>query len=90
MPDPHEGAPSNSARRAGRRIVLVLTFLFVLDAVSVSTGLVVYTAWHHDIKNGLFALAFAVLSVRAALSWFLWQGSDQQISDQREQKAEYL
>jgi len=50
-----------------------MTFLFALAAVSVSTGLVVYTAWHHDLKNGLFALSFAVLSTRATLSWILWR-----------------
>ena len=57
----------------GHRIVLVLTFLFVLAIVSGSTGFVVYTALHHDLTDGLFALAFAVLSARAALSWFWWR-----------------
>ena len=55
-------------RSGGRGVVLVLTFLFMLAAVSVSTGLVVYTASRHDLAGGLFALAFAVLSARAALS----------------------
>ena len=57
----------------GRKIVLVLTFLFVLAIVSGSTGFVVYTALRHDLADGLFALAFAVLSARAALSWFWWK-----------------
>ena len=57
-----------------------MTFLFVIAAVSVSTGLVVYTAWLHDLKNGLFALLFAILSVRAALSWYLWHHSYQSAS----------
>jgi uncharacterized integral membrane protein len=57
--------------------MLALTFLFVLAAISVSAGLVVYTAWRHDLTNGLFALAFAVLSARAALSLILWHDSDQ-------------
>jgi hypothetical protein len=62
----------HTERTGERGVVLVLTFLFMLVAVSVSTGLVVYTALRQDLANGLFALAFAVLSARAALSWFLW------------------
>jgi hypothetical protein len=64
-------------RSAGQRATLFLTFLFVLVAVSVSVGLVVYTAWRHDLEDGLFALAFSILSTRAVLSWFLWRGSYQ-------------
>jgi len=60
------------AGRAARGIVLTLTLLFVLAAVSVSTGLVAYTAWRGDLANGLFAILFAVLSAKAALSWMLW------------------
>ena len=63
--------------------MLALTFLLALAAVSVSTGLVVYTAWLHDLKNGLFALAFAVLSAKMALSWALWRDSDQRDSSYR-------
>lgn len=81
MTDPRDGAPRNAARHTGsstgRGITLALTLLFVLAAVSVSTGLVVYTAWRHDLVDGLFALAFAVLSARAVISWFLWRESDQ-------------
>ena len=78
MADPREKIPESTARHAaqpgsGGKAVLALTFLFTLVAVSVSTGLLVYTAWHHDLKNGLFALSFAVLSARAALSWVLWR-----------------
>ena len=76
MTDPRDGVPRNAARRTGRGVALALTLLFVLAAVSVSAGLVVYTAWHHDLKNGLFALAFAVLSARATLSWFLWRDDE--------------
>ena len=82
MTDPRDVVPRSAARQTeglgGRGVVLVLTFLFVLAAVSVSTGLVVYTASHHNLANGLFAIGFAVLSARAALSCFLW--SSQQIS----------
>ena len=81
MTDPRDVGPRSAARQTersgGRGIVLFLTFLFMLGAVSVSTGLVVYTASRHDFVDGLFALAFAVLSARAALSWFLWRDSDQ-------------
>ncbi len=62
---------------SGRTAMFVLTLLLVLAAALVSAGLVVYTAWHHDLKNGLFALAFAVLSARAVLAWALWYSSDQ-------------
>jgi hypothetical protein len=77
MMDPRDIVPKSAAREAerpdGRGIVLVLTFLFMLAAVFVSTWFVVYTALRHDFANGLFALAFAVLSTRAALSWFWWR-----------------
>jgi hypothetical protein len=65
-------------RSAGQKATLFLTFLFVLVAVAVSAGLVIYTAWRHDLQDGLFALAFAIMSTRAVLSWFLWRGSYQQ------------
>ncbi len=61
------------AGRAAHGIVLAFTLLFVLAAVSVSTGLVAYTAWRGDLANGLFAIVFAVLSAKAALSWMLWR-----------------
>ena len=81
MADTRDGAPRHAGRRTGsgtgRGIALALTLLFVLAAVSVSAGLVVYTAWRHDLVDGLFALAFAILSARAFLSWFLWRESDQ-------------
>ncbi len=81
MTDPRDVAPRSAARQTerpgGRGVVLALTFLFMLAAVSVSTALVVYTASRHDLLDGLFALAFAVLSARAALSWFLWRDSNQ-------------
>ena len=62
-------------RSTGQKATLSLAFLFVLVAVAVSAGLVVYTAWRHDLEDGLFALAFSILSTRAVLSWFLWRGS---------------
>src|SRR5918998_1279514 len=65
--------PREEIRGDSRRTTMfALTLLLVLAAVFVSAGLVVYTAWHHDLKNGLFALAFAVLSARAVLAGILW------------------
>ena len=82
MTDQHDVVSRSAAQGpegpGGRGVVLVLTFLFMLAAISVSTGLVVYTALRRDLADGLFALAFAVLSARAALSWFWW--SSQPIS----------
>ena len=88
MTSPRGGARV-PVRSIGQTIVLALTFLLVLAAIAASTALVVYTALNHDPKNGLFALAFAVLSARAVLSWFLWRKSDQQtvVSD-RQKRAE--
>lgn len=57
--------------------MLAASLIFVLLAISVSCAEVVYTAWLHDLKDGLFALLFAVLSTRAALSWCLWRYSCQ-------------
>ena len=75
-------------RRSGHKIMLALTLFFVLAAAFVSSGLLVYTAWHHDLENGLFALAFAVLSARAGLSWCLWRSSDQQSAIGHQQSRE--
>ncbi len=71
-----ESVARYNERGTGRGVALALTFLFVLAAVFISAGLVVYTAWRHDLESGLFAIAFAVLSVRAVLSWCLWHRSD--------------
>ena len=87
MIDSRHAVPSGARETegpGGRGIVLVLTFLFMLAAVVASTGFVVYTALRHDFADGLFALAFAVLSARAALSWFWW--SSQPISSSADQQ----
>jgi len=60
-------------RRALRVLVLGTTLLFVLAALAISSALVVYTAWIHDLRNGLFALLFAILSAQIALNWLLWR-----------------
>ncbi len=63
-------------RQATGRVTLALTLLFVLAALAVSAGLVVYTAWLHDLNNGPFAVLFAVLSAKATLSWLAWNDQD--------------
>jgi hypothetical protein len=64
------------ARRAFRALVLGITLLFVVAALAVSSALVVYTAWIHDLRNGLFALLFAILSAQIALNWLLWKDDE--------------
>lgn len=66
------------AKRAMGLLVFGLTFLFVVGALLISTALVVYTAWRHDLRNGAFALLFAVLSAQIALNWFLWREEEEE------------
>ncbi len=91
MTDPRDVVPRSAAWETegpgGRGIVLVLTFLFMLAAVVASTGLVVYTAVRHDFADGLFALAFAVLCARAALSWFWWSSQPSSSSADQQHRA---
>jgi hypothetical protein len=85
---PQGETPEHPELRVAHRAVLAVTLLFVLAAVSVSAGLVAYTAWRHDIEDGLFALAFAILSARAALSWCLWLDSSEPSALSRQQDRE--
>jgi hypothetical protein len=62
-------------------IVLGTTLLFVIAALAISSTLVVYTAWLHDLRNGLFALLFAVLSAQIALNWLLWKDDEDAAED---------
>jgi hypothetical protein len=71
-----EPSPDGTVRRALRAIVLGTTLLFVIAALSISSALVVYTAWLHDLRNGLFALLFAILSAQIALNWLLWKDDE--------------
>jgi uncharacterized integral membrane protein len=66
-------------RRAFRTLVLGVTLLFVIAALAVSSTLVVYTAWTHDLRNGLFALLFAILSAQIALNWLLWRDDGEEL-----------
>ena len=81
MPPSAEAArgtqPDGPVRRALRTLLLGVTLLFVVAALAVSSTLVVYTAWLHDLRNGLFALLFAVLSAQIALSWLLWKDDEE-------------
>lgn len=70
------GDHRSQGQQASHRVTLGLTLLFVLAAVSVSAGLVLHTAWRHDLENGPFAVLFAVLSAKAALSWLAWNEQD--------------
>jgi uncharacterized integral membrane protein len=69
--------PDGAVRRTFRVLVLGITLLFVLAALAISSALVVYTAWIHDLRNGLFALLFAVLSAQIALNWLLWREEEE-------------
>jgi len=80
--------PRNGAEREGaaegpdasgaalNKLVLGLTFLFVLLSLAASSSLVVFTAWTHDLRNGAFALAFAVVSARVAMNWLVWKDEE--------------
>lgn len=72
-----ENRPEGTVRWALRGVVLGITLLFVLAALVISSALVVYTAWLHDLRNGVFALLFAVLSAQIALNWILWREDDE-------------
>lgn len=86
MAPPRAQTPERRVRRTAHRVVLAVTLLLVLAAVSVSTGLIVHTALLHDLENGPFAITFAVLSARAALSWRLWQHSSQPSAANRQRE----
>ena len=75
--EPRVGSPQGGlVRRAVRTLILGITLLFVVAALAVSSALVVYTAWIHDLRNGLFALLFAILSAQIALNWLLWKDDE--------------
>ena len=71
-----ESGPDGPVRRALQAIVLGTTLLFVIAALGISSALVIYTAWLHDLRNGLFALLFAILSAQIALNWLLWKDDE--------------
>ena len=71
-----EPGADGPVRRALRAIVLGTTLLFVIAALGISSALLIYTAWLHDLRNGLFALLFAILSAQIALNWILWKDDE--------------
>ena len=70
--------PNGKVRRVLRVFVLAVTLLFVIAALTISSALVVYTAWIHDLRNGVFALLFAILSAQIALNWLLWKDDEEE------------
>jgi hypothetical protein len=56
--------------------LLGTTLFFVIAALVISSALVVYTAWLHQLGNGIFALLFAILSAQIALNWLLWKDDE--------------
>jgi len=64
-------------RRALRVAVLSVTLLFVVAALAISSSLVIYTAYRHELQNGIFALLLAVLSAQIAINWFLWKDEEE-------------
>jgi len=77
--DPPRDEPRRAGpvRRAFRLAVLAVTLLFVVAALAISCALVVYTAYRHDLQNGVFALLLAVLSAQIAINWFLWKDEEE-------------
>ena len=77
------GLPQDEPRREGafRRVlrvgILGVTLLFVVAALAISCALVVYTAYRHDLQNGVFAILLAVLSAQIAINWFLWKDEEE-------------
>jgi hypothetical protein len=77
------GLPQDEPRREGafRRAlrvgILGVTLLFVVAALAISCALVVYTAYRHDLQNGVFALLLAVLSAQIAINWVLWKDEEE-------------
>ena len=77
LEEPRVGSPPGGiVRRAFRTLILGITLLFVITALVISAALVVYTAWIHDLRNGLFALLFAIFSAQIALNWLLWRDDE--------------
>ncbi len=72
----HPDRRGGLVRRLLRTLVLGVTLLFVLAALAISCALVIYTAYSHDLRNGVFALLLAVLSAQIALNWFLWKDEE--------------
>ncbi len=77
LPQEDPDRRSGLVRRTVRAGILGVTLLFVVAALAISCALVVYTAWRHDLRHGLFALLFAVLSAQIAMNWFLWKDDEE-------------
>ena len=77
LPQDPVDRPAGPVRRALRAGILGITLLFVVAALAISCALVVYTAWRHELSNGLMAVLFAVLSAQIAMNWFLWKDDEE-------------
>lgn len=64
-------------RAALHKLVLGLTLVFMVFALAAASALVVYTAWTHDLGNGVFALAAAVATARIAMNWLVWKDEEE-------------
>ena len=76
-PPRDEARQDGPLRRALRLLVFGVTLLFVIAALAISSALVVYTAYRHDLQNGVFALLLAVLSSQIAVNWFVWRDEEE-------------
>lgn len=76
-PPREEPRRDGPVRRTLRVAILGVTLLFVVAALAISCALVVYTAYRHDLQNGVFALLLAVLSAQIAINWFLWKDEEE-------------
>jgi uncharacterized integral membrane protein len=74
--EPQGGVRADGTLRCAFGVFVFGITLFVLAALAISSALVVYTAWVHDLRNGLFALLFAILSAQIALNWLLWRDDE--------------
>ncbi len=74
--DSESGGAAEVPGAALHKLVIGPTLLFVLLSLAASSALVVYTAWAHDLENGAFALAFAVMSGHIAMNWLRWKDEE--------------
>ncbi len=75
-----DGGDEDDVQRSPKPLrvaILGVTFLFVVAALAISCALVIYTAYRHELQNGIFALLLAVLSAQIAINWFLWKDDEE-------------
>ncbi len=78
-PHPHqEDHTEDLMHRAAQAVATGVTFVFLCAALLVSSTLLIYNAYSHNLKGGLFALIFSTLSAQITLGWLLWKANNQQ------------